>query len=325
MSESPAASAAGGAEVAQGARGRGPAAGSAGRPGREDGVGREGGGPGEPPRGRGRGRGRRIALGRAAVDPVDLDAAAGAIEAAIRGGRSLRIATVNVDFLRLARARADFRRALRTADLRTMDGRLVLWLCRLQGRASAGGAQVTGHDLVQRCCVLGAERAWRLALVGGPPGSAARVAARLEQEHPGLRVAGTDGGRFAADGTAERPAELDRFLRELRPDVILVGLGAPKQDLWLERNLKRVGPAVGIGVGGVIETLDGGLPRAPRWMQVAGLESAFQLAIRPGRYARRYLWDDPPELARLVAEGVRRRRRRRRRLRRGGDRDRGRC
>ena len=67
--------------------------------------------------------------------------------------------------------------------------------------------------------------------------------------------------------------------------------------MWIARNLKATGASVAIGLGGVFDTLSGRLPRAPRWMQASGMESLFQLAIAPRRYARRYLIDDPPTLA----------------------------
>ncbi len=247
----------------------------------------------------------RSELGGVPLDGLGLEAAMARIDVACTARRCLRIVTVNLNFVTLARRHPAFRTALRTADLATVDGRIMLWLLRLAGRPAR--EQVTGHDLVREVVRRGAERRWRIFLLGGAPGVAERVAADLERAHPGLTARGTDGGRFSPDGETDRQAEVEAMIRGLDPHVVLVALGAPKQDVWLARHLEPVGPAVGIGVGGVFDTLAGDLPRAPRWMQVAGLESLFQLLKRPRRYARRYLLDDPPTLVRLVVECLRRR------------------
>ena len=240
------------------------------------------------------------------LDHVDL---AGALERVVRAlleRTTLRIATINLDFIRLARRDARLAAALESADLGLCDGKLL----QLVGHVAGGAppAQITGHDLVDPCCALAAEMGRRVLLLGAAPRVAARAASVLAARHPGLVVAGEHGGRFGADGTPANASRLENRIRAFAPDVVLVGLGCPKQELWLERDLARLGIPVGIGVGSVLDVIAGDLPRAPRWMQRCALESLFQLLAAPRRYGERYVLCDPPVLAAAIVEALGRRR-----------------
>ena len=145
-----------------------------------------------------------------------------------------------------------------------------------------------------------------MLLLGGAPGVADQVALALRARHPGLEVKAVHGGRFSDDGDTDDPA-LAAEVRQFKPHLSFVALGAPKQEMWIARNLRELQLGTAVGVGGVFDTLAGRLPRAPRWLQIAGLESLFQLVVEPRRYWRRYLLEDPPTLVRLVCELVARR------------------
>lgn len=219
------------------------------------------------------------------------------VQQACLAREALQIVTVNVNFLTLARRKPFFRAVLNGAGLAVVDGRVLLWVLRLAGVPAP--TQVTGHDLMREGVDLAAREGLGLFLLGGAPGVAEELAALLVTRHPGLRVAAAQGGRFTETGESEDDPALLARIRDFAPHLLFVALGAPKQDAWIARNLPAVG-AVAVGVGGVFDTLTGRLPRAPRWMQIAGLESLFQLVIEPRRYARRYLWDDWPTLLRLL-------------------------
>ena len=233
------------------------------------------------------------------LDAIGLHEVLARVERACDTRSPLHVVTVNVGHLSLARGDDALRRAINAAGLAIVDGRLLLWLARLRGTPSP--EQVTGHDLVREGLALAARRGWRVFLLGGAPGVAASLARTLERERPGLRAEGAEGGRFTDDGRCDGDAEILARIRAFAPHLLFVALGAPKQELWLARNLQASGALVGAGVGGVFDTLAGTLGRAPRWMQVAGLESPYQLAVAPRRFARRYLLRDPPTLLRVAA------------------------
>ena len=239
------------------------------------------------------------------LDQLGLAATLELVLDALEGRAPLRIATVNLDFIRLARRDPRLAAALESADLALCDGKLLQLVGRIGG--SAPPQQITGHDLVDACSALAAEARKRVLLLGAAPRVAVRAAQQLAARHPGLVVAGEHGGRFDSEGVPERPAELENRILAFAPDFVFVGLGCPKQELWLERDLARLGIRVGIGVGSVLDVLAGDLPRAPRWMRACALESLFQLLASPRRYLERYVLCDPPVLAAAVIEALGRR------------------
>jgi N-acetylglucosaminyldiphosphoundecaprenol N-acetyl-beta-D-mannosaminyltransferase len=151
---------------------------------------------------------------------------------------------------------------------------------------------VSGSDLVEPLAERAAARGWRVYLLGGGTGVAADAAARLQARFPRVNVVGVDAPRIGADGSdGDAGAALAR-LRAANPDLVMVALGAPKQELWIHRHREALAPAVAVGVGGSLDFIAGRVRRAPRWASRAGLEWAWRLAREPRRLWRRYLVDD---------------------------------
>jgi N-acetylglucosaminyldiphosphoundecaprenol N-acetyl-beta-D-mannosaminyltransferase len=182
-----------------------------------------------------------------------------------------------------------FREAYAAASLSLADGQPLIWASRLLGAPLP--AKISGSDLVLPLMELAARRRWRVYLLGGKPGVAAAVATRLERE-VGVQIAGVDCPVISLDGDPEDNAVTER-LRDAHPHLVLVALGAPKQELWVHRVRARIRPAVAIAVGAALDFLAGRIRRAPPWMSRYGLEWLFRLAHEPRRLARRYLLKDP--------------------------------
>ncbi len=173
------------------------------------------------------------------------------------------------------------------ANLVVPDGYSLLLASRLVGKRLK--ERVTGVDLMKQLCGRAAKNGLRVFFLGGKPESAKRTARHLKVQHPTLNVAGI---ACPPRGFERDPAQLDVIderIRAAKPDLLFVGLGAPKQEQWIyERGLK-LGVPVSMGVGGSFELLGGITPRAPQWMQRTGLEWLFRLAIEPRRLWKRYL------------------------------------
>ena len=188
--------------------------------------------------------------------------------------------TVNAEFVVRARRDSVFRRVLTGSDLATVDGTLVALALRYRHRVPA--RRVTGVDLIVPLARLAARRECPLFLLGAGPGVATATAERLRSLVPGLAIAGT----YAGSAQPDEDEHICAMIRSGAARVLLVAYGAPTQDLWIARNLHRLGPCVAIGVGGSFDYLAGVTPRAPSWMRRAGLEWLYRLARQPSRWRR---------------------------------------
>jgi N-acetylglucosaminyldiphosphoundecaprenol N-acetyl-beta-D-mannosaminyltransferase len=191
---------------------------------------------------------------------------------------------------------------LRNADLVTPDGAGVVWMAKVLGLPVE--SRVSGVDLVDRICAAGAQRNWSVYLIGAAPGVADEAAKKLSERHPGIRIAGVTNGYYPA----EEESQVVARIAELRPDVLFVGFGIPKQEKWIARYLRQLGVPVAIGVGGSFDVISGRLKRAPRWMQVAGLEWLFRTLQQPKRLPRlltlpKLMWMTLGETLRRLRQG----------------------
>jgi N-acetylglucosaminyldiphosphoundecaprenol N-acetyl-beta-D-mannosaminyltransferase len=250
--------------------------------------------------------GERLRIGGVPVDAVTLDQAIDRIDHLVAARRGGGVFTPNVDHVVLCQEDERLRAAYESVELSLADGMPVVWASRLLGRALP--AKVSGSDLVLPLARHGAARGWRFYLLGGPPGVADRAKEQLEATIDGIHVVGTSAPRIDMRDAPEARAELLGHMRETSPDVVYVGLGAPKQELWIHESKEALRPAVMLGIGASLDFLAGALPRAPTWMSRAGLEWLYRLGREPRRLWRRYLVRDPKFLAILI-EDLRRGRR----------------
>lgn len=173
--------------------------------------------------------------------------------------------------------------ALEAADLVCADGMPIVWLQRRLGAASA--ERVYGPDIVLALCERTGQMGLRHYFLGGAPGSADELAAAMKQRFPGLEIAGT-ASPLISDFTVN--AELVQSIRAAAPHVVWVGLGSPKQDLWMAAHKAHL-PVLMIGVGAAFDFFTGRKRQAPRWMRQSGLEWLYRLLQEPRRLWRRYL------------------------------------
>lgn len=214
------------------------------------------------------------------VDNVDQTEAIERLLALAESGGTHQVVTVNPEFIMRAQTDEAFRAVLLAADLALADGVGLLWAARFLGAPLRGRA--TGTDSLILLAPHAARRGLSFFLLGAAPGVAEAAAARLQREVPGLRIAGT----YAGSPSPEEEAEIVERVRQAAPHFLFVAYGAPQQDLWIARNLKRLGVPVAMGVGGAFDYVSGRAPRAPAILRRVGLEWLYRLIRQPWRWRR---------------------------------------
>lgn len=212
-----------------------------------------------------------------AFDALTLGEAEERADALLCSGAGGYIVTANPEIVLRCREDAAYAAAVNGAKLVLADGVGDLCAARILGTPLPG--RVAGADLVPRLLARLAERGGSVFLYGARPGVAERAGESLQSACPGLRIAGTENG-YISDETA-----LLEALEREKPDLLLLGLGAPRQELWMAENRQRT-PAVMIGVGGLLDVFAGDIPRAPETWQRLGLEWLYRLLREPRRFKR---------------------------------------
>lgn len=246
----------------------------------------------------------QVSLAGVGIDPVTEIDVVTMVCRALEAGQGGRIITPNVDILRLAQHEPSVRAHLAAATLVVADGMPLVWASRL-----------AGTPLPER--VPGSSLSWSLSyhigrvggsvfLIGGtpaPPGARSggqRAAEVLAAGCPGLQVRGAVSPPYGFDNDPQALADLCATVVEAKPDLVLVGLGFPRQERLIDVLAPELPLSWFLGCGAAINFVAGDDVRAPVWMQRAGLEWAWRLAGDPRRLARRYLRHDIPFAARLL-------------------------
>jgi N-acetylglucosaminyldiphosphoundecaprenol N-acetyl-beta-D-mannosaminyltransferase len=244
----------------------------------------------EPKAGDGTPPPRRVDVLGVGVSAIDMPAALATIEDWITRRERHYVCVTNVHVVIEAQRDPKLMRVLNQSGLTTPDGMPLVWAAHRAGARTV--QRVYGPDLMLEVCAVAARRGWTCFLLGGRAGVPERLRERLEARFPGLRIVGTESPPFRALD-ADEDAALVARLNAARPDIVWVGLGAPKQELWMADHVTRLDAAVLLGVGAAFDIHAGTLAQAPPWMQRSGLEWLYRLAREPRRLWRRYLVTNP--------------------------------
>lgn len=210
-------------------------------------------------------------------------------------GRCRILVTLNVDFVVNAldcwfhRGVPGLLPVLRGADFVCADGMPLVLLSRLLGCRLP--ERVAGADLVPMVAERAAKEGLSLYLLGGAPDKTNRAREILTERFPALRIVGVDTpfvSQEDSEDSRRTDAEIRARINAVRPDLLFVAFGNPKQELWLARNAAHLEAGAAIGIGGSFNFLCGAVRRAPGWMQRSGLEWIYRIIQEPGRLWKRY-------------------------------------
>jgi len=221
-------------------------------------------------------------------DNITMEEAVGVAMGHIAARSRCRVVTPNAEFALEAKKNPRFLNILNTSQLVLADGISVVLASKIIGNPMQG--RVTGVGFAQALAAAMAEEGKSLYLLGAKPGVAEQAAGKLLETYPGLKIAGTHDGYFKEEGPVVEA------INAAKPDALLVCLGAPKQEYFMEEHDAQLEVPVMAGLGGSMDVLAGNVQRAPEFFQKYGLEWLYRLCKEPKRWKRMiklplYLWD----------------------------------
>ncbi|MBO8158002.1 WecB/TagA/CpsF family glycosyltransferase [Thermosyntropha sp.] len=214
------------------------------------------------------------------IDAVDSRDALQKAEEFILQGIPSHVITLNAEIAYAASSDPELKKIINKADLVTPDGIGIVWAARRKGYDLK--ERVTGIDMVYNLSELASEKGYKVFLLGAAPGVAEKAAENLQLKYPDLIICGTRDGYF-------REEEVDEVIDEIRnlsPHILMVALGAPKQEFFINRYKERLEVPLCLGVGGSFDVISGLKKRAPEIMIKLNLEWLYRLVLEPKRLKR---------------------------------------
>ncbi len=224
------------------------------------------------------------------VDNVTEEEAIRYIEECIKDRKIGFVVTPNVDQIVMMEKNLYFREICDNAELSVVDGHPLLWIAKWYKRPIK--EKICGSDLMPHLCRIAAEKGYKIFLLGAAEGIAAKAADILKEQNPGLIIAGTYSPPFGFEKDQAELDKINRILKESEADMLFVGMGAPKQSVFIYENMDIYQIPMSFCVGATIDFIAGEQTRAPRWMTDHGLEWLYRLFKEPKRMFKRYIVND---------------------------------
>lgn len=224
------------------------------------------------------------------IDNVSKAEAIHHIEYCIQNRIIGQVITPNVD--QIVRIEWDdyFREICRNCELLLVDGHPLLWIAKWYDQPFK--EKIPGSDLVPELCKLAVKKGYSIFLLGAAPGVAAKAADNLRKENPELRVAGVYSPPYGFENDSKEIEKINKMLYDSQADMLFVGMGVPKQDIFIYENMNKYKIPMSFSIGGTIDFLAGEQKRAPRWISSIGMEWLYRFFHDPKRMFKRYFVDD---------------------------------
>jgi N-acetylglucosaminyldiphosphoundecaprenol N-acetyl-beta-D-mannosaminyltransferase len=224
------------------------------------------------------------------VSSINMDVAKEIIGEWIAKRQSNYVTVADVNSIMQGQSNKDFLRIHNRAGMVTPDGMPLVWLGRFNKHKNVD--RVYGPDLMLKLCEESITKGYRHYFYGGNEGVPELLKSKLEEKFPGIQVVGTYSPPFRPL-TDEEDENIINTINNAKPDIVWVGLGAPKQERWMAKHVDRLEAPVLIGVGAAFDFHAGLVKQAPAWIQKSGFEWLFRLSQEPRRLWRRYLKNNP--------------------------------
>lgn len=224
------------------------------------------------------------------IDDVTLSEAVKHIEECIDNKVIGQVITPNVD--QIVRIEWDeyFKKICENCELLLVDGHPLMWIAKLYGHPFK--QKIPGSDLVPILCKMAAKKGYKVFFLGAAEGVAVKAAEKLQNRYPGLQVVGTYSPPFGFEKDEKELDKINQMLLESNADMLFVGMGVPKQDIFIYENMHKYQIPMSFSIGGTIDFIAGTQKRAPKWISRIGFEWLYRFFQNPRRMFKRYFVDD---------------------------------
>lgn len=200
------------------------------------------------------------------------------------------VVTPNVDHIVRLEKDEELQKVYKNASLILTDGKPLIWISKWYKTPIK--EKISGSDLFPRVCQLAANKNYTMYLLGAAEGVADTAARNLMKKYPGLNIVGTYSPPFGFEKNEQEMNKIKIQIQDVHPDILIVGLGCPKQEKFMYYHCKELGVPISFGLGASIDFEAGNIKRAPKWMSNHGLEWLYRFSKEPKRLFKRYFVDD---------------------------------
>lgn len=201
---------------------------------------------------------------------------------------------VDAHHFNIASKDSKYKRILQKATLVHVSGMGPILASRILGQSLP--ERTPTPDFIDEIFAIGERKKWSFYLLGGEEDVVRKAVERIKKEFPGIEIVGYHHGFFADD------REIVSKINSVKPDIILVGMGTPKQERWIEENKNKINAKVFWAVGALFDILSGKRKRPPKWIQRIGMEWVYRMGQEPRRLWRRYLFGNIAFLFNVLQE-----------------------
>lgn len=224
------------------------------------------------------------------IDNITMTEAIDHIEECIQLRKIGQVITPNVDQIVRMETDSYFKEICDNAELLLTDGHPLLWIAKWYKTPIK--EKICGSDLVPKLCEVAAQKGYSVFFLGAAPGVARRATDRLKEKFPNLKIAGVYSPPIGFEKDQKELNKINQVLYDSHADMLFVGMGVPKQDIFIYENMNKYQIPMSFSIGGAIDFIAGEQKRAPKWMSKIGMEWFYRLCQSPKRMFKRYIIDD---------------------------------
>lgn len=232
----------------------------------------------------------RIRFMNTTIDSLTMDEVLHSIDELICKKSNSYVVTPNVDHIVRLENDIGLQEAYKKADLILADGKPLIWISKWYGRPIK--EKISGSDLFPKLCEMAEEKQYSIFLLGAAEGVAQKAADKLIQLFPKLQIAGVYSPPVGFEKDEAEIEKIIRLIKEASPRILVVGLGCPKQEIFMHSYCNKLGVPISLGLGASIDFMAGTVKRAPRWVSNCGFEWLYRFLKEPKRLFKRYFFDD---------------------------------